>query len=75
MVSSCDPGVLRIALLASRLVAADGTQYPPGPVPPGSYSLRVFFPGDAHATPVRDATVGAGEVAVFQCEPTMRSCL
>lgn len=57
-----------------HLVAADGTQHAPGPVPPGSYTLRVFFPGDAHATSVRKVTVEPGAQVTWQCEPTMRSC-
>ena len=57
----------------SYLVAADGTRRQPGLVPPGHYTLYVFFePSDP--TPALDIDVVEGRTVRIRCEPGLRSC-
>lgn len=57
----------------SYLVAADGTRRQPGLVPPGHYTLYVFFePSDP--TPALDIDVVEGRTVRVRCEPGLRSC-
>jgi hypothetical protein len=69
-------GTIRLAGGADRLslVAADGTVYSAGRVPPGTYSLRAEFPNKGTAPNAGSATVAAGQTLSVTCNETFKLC-
>jgi len=51
-----------------------GVRYPPGPVPVGTYAIRVRF-DDGPPLYGGRASIGAGEVIVISCDASSQSCL
>jgi hypothetical protein len=55
------------------LLVSEAGSYSPGPVPPGTYEVQVFF-DPARATPAVTLTVGPGEVRTLRCAPDLKVC-
>ncbi len=55
------------------LVAADGTRARPGEVPPGAWTLQVFF-DEGRATRVLDLELAAGDEVTVRCDPSLKVC-
>ncbi len=55
------------------LIDGAGKRYPPGAVPPGDYTLSVFF-DEAKPMNALQVTLRDGETRTFECVPMMRVC-
>ena len=69
------PGRVRVEgdATAITLLAADGREHRPGPLPAGDYTLRVSFPGH-DAIPGGGITVGPGADLLLRCDAHFLRC-